>query len=157
MGREARQTGAEPTRVGDDEPRHQQRRAERERCDERSEAPVQPGHQRGHVEFLHAAETLIQRVRREETQPGDEGEDGGDAGGGPSPIRRCRRRKQRLEILPEAGYRPVPAAWLFGHRGGYIRLMDNAAVGKPCHECGTKIQKIQYLGGACYFCPKCQV
>src|SRR5512134_669406 len=46
---------------------------------------------------------------------------------------------------------------LFGKRGGYVRLMDNTAVGKPCPECGTKIQKSQYLGGACYFCPKCQV
>lgn len=46
---------------------------------------------------------------------------------------------------------------LFCHRGGYVRLMDSNAVGKPCPECGTKIQKIQYLGGACYFCPKCQV
>jgi formamidopyrimidine-DNA glycosylase len=46
---------------------------------------------------------------------------------------------------------------LFGQPGGYIRLMDKAAVGKPCPECGTKIQKIQYLGGACYFCPQCQV
>ncbi|HSL46284.1 MAG TPA: DNA-formamidopyrimidine glycosylase family protein [Anaerolineales bacterium] len=46
---------------------------------------------------------------------------------------------------------------LFGERGGYIRIMDSAAAGKPCPECGTKIQKIQYLGGACYFCPKCQV
>jgi formamidopyrimidine-DNA glycosylase len=46
---------------------------------------------------------------------------------------------------------------LFGQKGGYVRLMDNAAVGKPCPECGTKVQKIQYLGGACYFCPKCQV
>lgn len=46
---------------------------------------------------------------------------------------------------------------LFGHKGGYVRLMYSTAVGKPCPECGTKIQKIQYLGGACYFCPKCQV
>jgi len=46
---------------------------------------------------------------------------------------------------------------LFGKPGGYVRLMDSKAVGKPCPECGTKIQKIQYLGGACYFCPKCQV
>lgn len=46
---------------------------------------------------------------------------------------------------------------LFGQRGGYLRLMDRAAAGKPCPECGTKVQKIQYLGGACYFCPKCQV
>ena len=46
---------------------------------------------------------------------------------------------------------------LFGKPGGYVRLMDSTAAGKPCPECGTKIQKIQYLGGACYFCPKCQV
>lgn len=46
---------------------------------------------------------------------------------------------------------------LFGKPGGYIRLMDSKAAGKPCPECGTKIQKMQYLGGACYFCPKCQV
>jgi formamidopyrimidine-DNA glycosylase len=46
---------------------------------------------------------------------------------------------------------------LFGQKGGYVRLMDSAAVGKPCPECGSKVQKIQYLGGACYFCPKCQV
>ncbi len=46
---------------------------------------------------------------------------------------------------------------LFGRPGGYVRLMDSTAAGKPCPECGTKVQKIQYLGGACYFCPKCQV
>lgn len=46
---------------------------------------------------------------------------------------------------------------LFGKRGGYVRIMDSAAAGKPCPECGTTVQKIQYLGGACYFCPKCQV
>ena len=46
---------------------------------------------------------------------------------------------------------------LFGQPGGYIRIMDSKAAGKPCPECGTIVQKIQYLGGACYFCPKCQV
>lgn len=46
---------------------------------------------------------------------------------------------------------------LFGKPGGYVRLMDSKAAGKPCPECGTKIQKMQYLGGTCYFCPKCQV
>lgn len=46
---------------------------------------------------------------------------------------------------------------LFGNSGGYVRLMDSTTAGKPCPECGTKIQKTQYLGGACYFCPKCQV
>lgn len=45
---------------------------------------------------------------------------------------------------------------LFNQPGKYIRLMDSAAAGKPCPECGTTVQKMQYLGGACYFCPKCQ-
>ena len=44
----------------------------------------------------------------------------------------------------------------FGRPGGYVRLMDSHAAGKPCPECGRIIEKIQYLGGACYFCPKCQ-
>jgi formamidopyrimidine-DNA glycosylase len=45
---------------------------------------------------------------------------------------------------------------LFGQPGGYIRIMDKNAAGHPCPECGRKIEKIQYLGGACYFCPRCQ-
>lgn len=45
---------------------------------------------------------------------------------------------------------------LFGTPGGYVRVMDSKAAGKPCPECGAIVQKIQYLGGACYFCPKCQ-
>ena len=45
---------------------------------------------------------------------------------------------------------------LFGQPGGYIRLMDKNAAGKPCQHCGTVIKKISYLGGACYFCPSCQ-
>jgi formamidopyrimidine-DNA glycosylase len=46
---------------------------------------------------------------------------------------------------------------LFGHPGGYQRVMDRAAVGTPCRRCGTAIEKLQYLGGACYLCPSCQV
>ena len=42
------------------------------------------------------------------------------------------------------------------HRGGYIRKMDKSAVGRPCPECGGEVEKIQYLGGACYVCPNCQ-
>ena len=45
---------------------------------------------------------------------------------------------------------------LLGRHGGYIRMMDKTTVGQPCRECGTKIEKIAYLGGACYFCPTCQ-
>lgn len=46
---------------------------------------------------------------------------------------------------------------LYDRPGRYRRLMDRKSVGQPCPECGTPIEKIQYLGGACYFCPSCQV
>jgi formamidopyrimidine-DNA glycosylase len=45
---------------------------------------------------------------------------------------------------------------LYGRVGGYVRVMDAKAVGRPCPICGTPIKKISYLGGACYFCPTCQ-
>lgn len=41
--------------------------------------------------------------------------------------------------------------------GGYQRKLHSKTVGQPCHLCGTPIEKIQYLGGAAYFCPSCQV
>lgn len=44
----------------------------------------------------------------------------------------------------------------YGHPGGYVRLMDSKAVDRPCPVCGGPIEKMQYLGGACYFCPHCQ-
>jgi formamidopyrimidine-DNA glycosylase len=43
-----------------------------------------------------------------------------------------------------------------GKPGGYERLMDAKAAGRPCPECGTKVEKQSYLGGAIYFCPSCQ-
>jgi formamidopyrimidine-DNA glycosylase len=46
---------------------------------------------------------------------------------------------------------------LYGNRGSYVRLMDKNAAGRPCPNCGTLVVKIQYLGGACYLCPSCQV
>ena len=45
---------------------------------------------------------------------------------------------------------------LFGEPGGYVRLMDKNTVGRPCPECGAPVEKIKYLGGACYLCPSCQ-
>jgi formamidopyrimidine-DNA glycosylase len=45
---------------------------------------------------------------------------------------------------------------LHGRPGGYRRIMDKDSAGNPCPRCGTTIQKMQYLGGACYFCPSCQ-
>ncbi len=45
---------------------------------------------------------------------------------------------------------------LFDRPGGYVRLMDKNALGRPCPACGGEIRKEQYLGGACYYCPRCQ-
>ncbi|HSN78492.1 MAG TPA: DNA-formamidopyrimidine glycosylase family protein [Anaerolineae bacterium] len=45
---------------------------------------------------------------------------------------------------------------LYNRPGDYVRLMDSRAAGRPCPSCGTTVEKIQYLGGACYFCPRCQ-
>jgi len=45
---------------------------------------------------------------------------------------------------------------LYGNTGKYVRLMDKNAVERQCPECGRQIEKMQYLGGACYFCPNCQ-
>jgi formamidopyrimidine-DNA glycosylase len=45
---------------------------------------------------------------------------------------------------------------LYNQPGGYVRLMDKYALGRPCPECGGEVEKIQYLGGACYICPNCQ-
>jgi formamidopyrimidine-DNA glycosylase len=45
---------------------------------------------------------------------------------------------------------------LYGNRGGYVRVMDKNALARPCPECGGQVEKTQYLGGACYYCPNCQ-
>ena len=45
---------------------------------------------------------------------------------------------------------------LHNNPGGYVRILDKNALGKPCPVCGKNIEKMQYLGGTCYFCPVCQ-
>jgi formamidopyrimidine-DNA glycosylase len=45
---------------------------------------------------------------------------------------------------------------LYGNSGGYVPILDKRAKGSPCPDCGTPIEKIQYLGGSCYICPRCQ-
>lgn len=45
---------------------------------------------------------------------------------------------------------------LYGKPGGYARIMHSRAAGRPCPRCGTTVERIQYLGGACYLCPGCQ-
>lgn len=46
---------------------------------------------------------------------------------------------------------------LFGNPGGYIRIMDKNATGKPCRNCGTTVEKKNFIGGTCYYCSGCQV
>ncbi|MBD3183572.1 hypothetical protein GF312_14865 [Candidatus Poribacteria bacterium] len=45
---------------------------------------------------------------------------------------------------------------LYNNKGGYSRILNSKTKGKPCQECGTIIEKIQYMGGSSYFCPSCQ-
>jgi formamidopyrimidine-DNA glycosylase len=63
--------------------------------------------------------------------------------------------RETVQLAMEGGGRGDEVD-LFGRPGGYARVMDAAAVGQPCRRCGTPIEKIQYLGGACYLCPGCQ-
>ena len=46
---------------------------------------------------------------------------------------------------------------IFNNYGRYPRIMHSKSVGTPCPVCTTSIKKQQYLGGAIYFCPSCQV
>ena len=46
---------------------------------------------------------------------------------------------------------------LYNQFGSYQRILHSKSVGHPCRECGTPIEKRQYLGGSVYFCPTCQV
>jgi len=45
---------------------------------------------------------------------------------------------------------------LYNRPGGYRKVLDSTTLGDPCPRCGGAIQKIQFLGGACYVCPTCQ-
>jgi formamidopyrimidine-DNA glycosylase len=45
---------------------------------------------------------------------------------------------------------------LLARPGGYHRLMSAKSAGTPCPRCGATVEKLQYMGGACYVCPECQ-
>lgn len=45
---------------------------------------------------------------------------------------------------------------LFNRPGRYQRILHSKVVGQPCPKCGTPIEKIAFLGGASYFCLRCQ-
>jgi len=64
--------------------------------------------------------------------------------------------KQTLTETTELGGRDSEHN-LYNQPGGYQRILHSKTVGDPCRECGTPIEKIQYLGGAAYFCPTCQI
>lgn len=45
---------------------------------------------------------------------------------------------------------------LFGDRGGYTVQLSRNTCAEPCPVCGGPIVKEAYLGGAVYFCSRCQ-
>jgi len=63
--------------------------------------------------------------------------------------------RQTLKQAVELGGRDTERD-LYNRAGRYRRILDSRNVGQPCPECGTPIEKIQYLGGASYFCHRCQ-
>jgi formamidopyrimidine-DNA glycosylase len=63
--------------------------------------------------------------------------------------------RQTLAEMVELGGRDSEFD-LYNQPGGFQRILHGEAVGRPCSECGTPIEKTQYLGGAVYFCPSCQ-
>jgi formamidopyrimidine-DNA glycosylase len=45
---------------------------------------------------------------------------------------------------------------LFNCPGGYQRILNSEMVGRPCPVCSASIEKINFMGGAAYYCPRCQ-
>lgn len=64
--------------------------------------------------------------------------------------------RETLQKMVEGGGRDGDYD-LFNRPGGYQRILYSKSVGQPCPECSTPIEKAAYLGGAIYYCPKCQV
>jgi len=74
----------------------------------------------------------------------------------PQQLRRWHRAiRQMLTEAIQRGGRDTESD-LQGKPGGSVAILDRRANGQPCPECGTRIEKIAYLGGSCYFCPQCQ-
>jgi formamidopyrimidine-DNA glycosylase len=63
--------------------------------------------------------------------------------------------RQTLKEMVELGGRDGEKD-LYNQFGRYPCLLHSRTVGHPCPECGTPIEKSQYLGGSVYFCPTCQ-
>ena len=63
--------------------------------------------------------------------------------------------KVTLKSMTEKGGRDTEKDF-FGKSGGYKTLLSKNTVNDPCPNCGGRIVKVAYLGGAVYFCPACQ-
>jgi formamidopyrimidine-DNA glycosylase len=63
--------------------------------------------------------------------------------------------RDTLQRMVDGGGRDIERD-LYGKPGGYLCQLNGRSNGTPCRRCGTHIEKIQYLGGASYFCPQCQ-
>lgn len=63
--------------------------------------------------------------------------------------------KNTLAEMAEKGGRDTEQD-IFGYNGSYQTILSKNTVNKPCHDCGTSIQKQAYMGGSIYFCPECQ-
>ena len=64
--------------------------------------------------------------------------------------------RQTLQKMVDGGGRDGDYD-LYNRPGGYKRILHNKTVGQSCPECSMPFEKAAYLGGAVYFCPKCQV
>lgn len=63
--------------------------------------------------------------------------------------------KVTLQKMADMGGRDTEKD-LFGHNGGYKTILSKNTHSNPCPNCGNRIIKEAYLGGAVYFCPDCQ-
>jgi formamidopyrimidine-DNA glycosylase len=64
--------------------------------------------------------------------------------------------KSTLEHMADRGGRDTERD-LYGIPGRYATILSKKTVNKPCAVCGTIIKKEAYMGGAIYYCGKCQV
>jgi formamidopyrimidine-DNA glycosylase len=60
-----------------------------------------------------------------------------------------------LAAMAEQGGRDTERD-LFGQPGGYRTILSKNTLDQPCPRCGGAITKEAYLGGAVYYCPRCQ-
>jgi formamidopyrimidine-DNA glycosylase len=63
--------------------------------------------------------------------------------------------KVTLKSMTDKGGRDTEKDF-FGNTGGYKTLLSKNTVKNPCPNCGNRIVKEAYLGGAVYYCPVCQ-